>query len=1555
MADVNGDGLVDFVGTYYYDGSLKVETYINQGNHADILSQITTAQGGTIGFTYKSSLEYKGTDGKILNKEMPAPVVTVHTITKNDGFGTPATETRDYAGASYYHNGAEDRFFAGFQIASTTDGAGNQAITYFHTGSSTDSALGEYDDHISKKGKPFRIEQYDSAGNLYSKTLNKWERYDQGDGRNFVKLTQSITFSYDGDSDHKDKAETYGWNDESRNLSDKAEWGEVSGSDDGTFVDVGSDKRTTVFSYATSTDVTGLVAQESTSDYTGAMVKDIIHYYDSLSFGNISKGNETKQENWVSDVSYIDFEKTYNSYGLVTQEKDPRDKATNFIYDWRNLYQATTTNPTGHITERYFDYSSGKTEKTVDPNGRVFETTYDGLDRVTAEKIPDVDAPSTLVTKKTIAYTDTVGSRSTLETDYLNAATSTETYTYLDGFDRTIQTRKEAEESNTYAVRDFEYNLLGLLSRESLPYFGTGSSRAASTTASAFYATYTYDALKRLTKEENAVGSTTKSYDDWTGTTTDALSNAKDFTSDAFGNLTTVNEYDSGSVYRTSYDYNARNDLTKITDSLGNIRNFTYDALSRLTNSEDLHDSGDTGFASTTYAYDAAGNITGKLDGKNQSITYTYDDINRVLTEDYADEAGTEIAYGYDACTDGIGRLCAATTTDAVANFAYNALGNIATETKTIDGTLYATTYAYDRQGNTAHLTYSDSGTVEYRYNSAGLLESVETLPTSTSTLSSLTVSNLNYGPTGQVTAKVFGNGDVSLYAYDANALYRLTNIATLHATTTPFDGTNPAVTVGATNPQKDGAELIGNLIDMMGESNITLGFRYGLLLDDDDPWTATTTTLTASSTGPFSVSLLGLDPFKDYSYQVFMSTSSSAVYYGDRYRFYTADLTMSMPVYKEHQRAWVLHTYDDFGTHASTTAGTPNASGLARFLTLENFGSTSTPQYENGYWLSDPWDLSPITNVEGSFIEYCACARNGADVVVKTAITTSTSTEPSASDFTVATTTTTIPGITAGANLYGKFLWLKIELEPNTAATGTPCLCRINLAINNVGTTTSAYNALQDITYTYDAVGNITSIADLSGFGGGKTVNYTYDDLYRLTSASTTVPADGGYNQTFSYDRIGNIVTAPSGTYTYAETNYANPSAATSIGGTSLTYDDNGNVAGYGSDAYSWNYRDRLTKSIVGANTTFYGYDFNNDRVTKGNGVATTTFANKYYNVLGATTTKHVYDNAGTLLATIEGNGEATSTLFAHSDHLGSVTVSVDEDGDVVESSDFYPFGGLRVNTTETGFIEQRKHTGNEYDSESNLTYGEARYRNQDVGKWFSVDPAVLNLITDKHRDAVLNDPQLQNSYSYSRNSPLVLKDESGEFAVIPAFMIGGAVANVGAQAIQDIIRGQVSSPQEYIGAAVGGAAGGFTLATGFGISAAGGVTGGVSDAVTQSLLVAAGRQDRISATRIIVRTIEGVALSKVPVPGLQRVTKGANSYSAIMKQILTKYENGLIQNIAPQTLLKTNVSQGVWAVPEGVMRGLMSNPQVQGLIPGITEHLQQNNSSKKEETRGP
>lgn len=91
-----------------------------------------------------------------------------------------------------------------------------------------------------------------------------------------------------------------------------------------------------------------------------------------------------------------------------------------------------------------------------------------------------------------------------------------------------------------------------------------------------------------------------------------------------------------------------------------------------------------------------------------------------------------------------------------------------------------------------------------------------------------------------------------------------------------------------------------------------------------------------------------------------------------------------------------------------------------------------------------------------------------------------------------------------------------------------------------------------QDLAYTYDVLGNITQIVDNSNLATAKTINYTYDNLSRLLTASTTNAATSpNYKYTYTYDALGNITSGPLGAYSYAGntgSNYANPDAVTSI-----------------------------------------------------------------------------------------------------------------------------------------------------------------------------------------------------------------------------------------------------------------------------------------------------------------------------------------------------------------------------------------------------------------------
>ena len=326
--------------------------YVNDGdftdtiNYPDVLSKITSATGESTEVKYLTSPLYKDAGNNLLNPNLPQVLNTVRYLVRNDGFGNRATTTYQYDGGEYFFESATKRRFAGFATTTVTDPEGNLTKTFFHQGTTSSSSLGRYSDHFSKIGKPYRVEEYDAGGKLYRKTINKWDRVEQSDDRNYVFLAQTITSGYDGDSDRKDTAVQYTYSTSTGNLLLRSDWGEVTGSDDGTFTDTGTDARFASTTYAASTTphIFGLPMRERIFNYASSTVRDTQHYYDSLTLGNVDKGNETKTEFWKSASSYASTTKAYNSYGLVTSERDGNYNNTTYTYDSFNLYPATTTN-----------------------------------------------------------------------------------------------------------------------------------------------------------------------------------------------------------------------------------------------------------------------------------------------------------------------------------------------------------------------------------------------------------------------------------------------------------------------------------------------------------------------------------------------------------------------------------------------------------------------------------------------------------------------------------------------------------------------------------------------------------------------------------------------------------------------------------------------------------------------------------------------------------------------------------------------------------------------------------------------------------------------------------------------------------------------------------------------------------------------------------------------------------------------------------------------------------------------------------------------------------
>jgi RHS repeat-associated protein len=119
----------------------------------------------------------------------------------------------------------------------------------------------------------------------------------------------------------------------------------------------------------------------------------------------------------------------------------------------------------------------------------------------------------------------------------------------------------------------------------------------------------------------------------------------------------------------------------------------------------------------------------------------------------------------------------------------------------------------------------------------------------------------------------------------------------------------------------------------------------------------------------------------------------------------------------------------------------------------------------------------------------------------------------------------------------------------------------------------------------------------------------------------------------------------------------------------------------------------------------------------------------------------------------------------------MGSTTVVAYESESLVESLDYFPYGGVRIDTKTNYGGVRNKYAGTVYDPLSGLNYMQARYQNSSRGQFISEDPSFLAVgnpnqlkqLTSQDQSLFLADPQQLNSYSYGRDNPITKSDPQG------------------------------------------------------------------------------------------------------------------------------------------------------------------------------------------------
>ena len=314
---------------------------------------------------------------------------------------------------------------------------------------------------------------------------------------------------------------------------------------------------------------------------------------------------------------------------------------------------------------------------------------------------------------------------------------------------------------------------------------------------------------------------------------------------------------------------------------------------------------------------------------------------------------------------------------------------------------------------------------------------------------------------------------------------------------------------------------------------------------------------------------------------------------------------------------------------------------------------------------------------------------------------------------------------------------------------------------LQNLTTTRPADSVtLQNITYDYDVVGNINTIADSNGATPpvAQTQTFAYDELDRLLSSNVTGGTNGIYAEGYTYETsTGNLKTKGNGTpntYTYDTTH--KHAVASLSNGNSYGYDDNGNMTsrhvleGTTFKDFTLNYdaENRLV-SVTGAATANFYYDADGKQVKATVNGTTTVYVGNHYEVKSGVVSKYYFAGA-TRLAVRTG----TTLSYLLSDHLGSSSVTTDANGVKSASALYKAFGETRYTLGNLG--TDYKFTGQREEAALGIYYFNARWYDGSLGRFLSPDTTIPQS----------QGTQAYDRYAYVNNNPIKLVDINGHEA---------------------------------------------------------------------------------------------------------------------------------------------------------------------------------------------
>ncbi|EXF23918.1 hypothetical protein BG28_09210 [Nesterenkonia sp. AN1] len=318
------------------------------------------------------------------------------------------------------------------------------------------------------------------------------------------------------------------------------------------------------------------------------------------------------------------------------------------------------------------------------------------------------------------------------------------------------------------------------------------------------------------------------------------------------------------------------------------------------------------------------------------------------------------------------------------------------------------------------------------------------------------------------------------------------------------------------------------------------------------------------------------------------------------------------------------------------------------------------------------------------------------------------------------------------------------------------------------------------DVGYTYADADNTdrgliqtkTSYVE-EGVPAAAVTTYTYDSLNRLTAAEE-VDADGATNASweYTYDDAGNRTTAASSGDTGREAEdtsytYDTDNLLATIDGDSVSHDEAGNLTSNPDTGLETNYGARqnaesFTLDGDTAEATIFGGSNDNRKLFDGQ--------IEYRSALGLHRTADEQNpeegvtysrdpRGGGLIAATPTDADnpaagADSTFYV-TDHLGSVVVLLDNDGEKVGGYSYDPYGQERAITDGAAEENLFRYAGTQHDEASGLYKMGHRYYDPSTGRFTQPDPSGAE----------------SSQYLYAAGNPINYIDPTG----LEAYSVGG------------------------------------------------------------------------------------------------------------------------------------------------------------------------------------